>query len=59
MQNLCFARLFVEKLCVSDFFSNVEYQNLYATINPSKTEDLKEQKYATTKQKLSFGYTVT
>ena len=37
--------LFVEKLCVSDYFSNVEYQeDLCATLNPSKTKDLKELK---------------
>ena len=26
----------MEKLCVSDYFSNVKYQDLCATINPSK-----------------------
>ena len=34
--------LFMEKLCLSDYFSNVEYQDLCATINQIK--DLEEQK---------------
>ena len=34
----------MEKLCVSDYFSNIRYQDLGATINPSKIKDLKEQK---------------
>ena len=36
--------LFKEKLCVSDYLSNVEYKDLCATINPSKIKDLEEQK---------------
>ena len=36
--------LFVAKLCISDYFSYVEYQDLCATINPSKIKDLEEQK---------------
>ena len=33
--------LFVEK---SDYFYNVKYQDLCATINPTKTKDLEDQK---------------
>ena len=36
--------LLVEKLCVSDYFTNVEYQDLCATISLSKIKDLEEQK---------------
>ena len=43
---ICVSWLFMEKLCVSDYFSNVEYQNLCATINLSKIKDLEEQKQA-------------
>ena len=35
--------LFVEKLFVSDYFSNVEYQKLFATINPSEIKDFEER----------------
>ena len=43
---LCVWWFFVEKLCVSDFFSNVKYQDLCATINLSrlKIKDLEDQK---------------
>ena len=34
----------MEKLYVLDYFSNIEYQDLCATINPSKIKDLEEQK---------------
>ena len=33
----CLACLFVENLCKPDYFSNVKYQDLCATINMSKT----------------------
>ena len=31
------------KSCVSDYFNNVEYQDLCATINPSKIKDLENK----------------
>ena len=34
----------MEKLCLWDNFSNVEYPDLCATITPSKIKDLEEQK---------------
>ena len=40
-----------ENLCVLDYFFNVEYQNLCATINLSKIKDLKEQLYFDSKDK--------
>ena len=36
----------MEKLCVSDYFFNVEYLELFATINPSKIKDHEEQKHS-------------
>ena len=39
------SRLFMEKLCVSDYFSNVQYQDLSAIINPSKIKDLEKTNY--------------
>ena len=38
------SRLFMENLCLCDYFSNVKYLDLCATINPSNIKDLEEQK---------------
>ena len=38
----------MEKLCVPHYFSNVEYQDLCATINPQISKDLEEQKQSQT-----------
>ena len=46
----------MEKLCASDYFSNVEYQDLCATINPSKIKDLEEQKQSLKQNMHVYAY---